>query len=168
MILILILALIAVLAAVWFARQYRAGYLPGKVVYDDTVERIEQALVSHRYQLAGKPDHILRDRSGSLVPVERKTRRWDAREPRPGDRAQVLAYCLLVEETWGGNVDHGLLKYSDSEFRISFGTRERREIIALIAEMQAAKTAANIARSHNQPQRCRKCGVRASCDEALR
>jgi hypothetical protein len=43
------------------------------------------------------------------VTVERKTRRWSGRERRPGDRAQVLAYCLLVEETWGQNVKTGLL-----------------------------------------------------------
>jgi CRISPR-associated exonuclease Cas4 len=102
------------------------------------------------------------------VPVERKTRRWSGREPRPGDRAQVLAYCLLVEETWGGNVDYGLLKYVDNEFTISFGHKQRQEIINLIAEMHAARTLKHVSRSHNQRQRCAKCGVRASCGEALR
>jgi hypothetical protein len=68
MILILALAIAAIIAAIYFARQFRAGYLPGEIVYDDTIERIEQVLVSHRYQLAGKPDHVIRTRDGGMVP----------------------------------------------------------------------------------------------------
>jgi CRISPR/Cas system-associated exonuclease Cas4 (RecB family) len=73
----------------------------------------------------------------------------------------------LVEETWGQTVNAGLLKYSDTEFTIRFGTREGQEIINLIAEMHAARQLEHVDRNHNQPQRCQKCGVRASCGEAL-
>jgi hypothetical protein len=47
--------------------------LRGEIIFDDTAERIEQALVSRSYQLTGKPDHVIRTRDGNIVPVERKT-----------------------------------------------------------------------------------------------
>jgi CRISPR/Cas system-associated exonuclease Cas4 (RecB family) len=83
----------AILAALYFGHRGRVGKLPGEVVYDDTVEHVEVALVSHRYRLKGRPDHIIRTRDG-FVPVEKKSKDWRGQEPLPGDRAQVLAYCL--------------------------------------------------------------------------
>lgn len=163
---LLSLAVAAVLAALYFGRRGQAGKLPGKVVYDDTVEHVEAALVSHRYRLKGKPDHIICTRDG-FVPVEKKSKSWRGQEPLPGDRAQVLAYCLLVEENKGLPVNRGLLKYANSEFVITFGDRERQEIIGLLAEMNEARSAAHVGRGHSRVQKCQRCGMRAACGEAL-
>jgi CRISPR-associated exonuclease Cas4 len=164
-ILLLSLAVAAVLAALYFDRRGRAGKLPGKVVYDDTVAHAEAALVSHRYRLKGKPDHIICTKDG-FVPVEKKSKNWRGEKPLPGDRAQVLAYCLLVEEN-KGPVCRGLLKYANNEFVIPFGDRQRQEIVGLLAEMNEARSATHVGRSHSRVQKCQRCGMRSACRESL-
>ena len=163
-----LLAAAAVLGLLAFAlfRRSAAGRLPGRVVYDDTVERDAAALVSHRYGLTGKPDHVIRGARG-LVPVERKTKDWRGETPRDGDRGQLLAYCLLVEESMGERVSHGLLAYPSRQFEVPFGPAERREIVELLEAMRAAEGAPEVRRSHHQAARCRACGYRATCGEAL-
>ena len=164
--LLLLLAAALAVVAWWIGRQARRGSLPGEVIYDDTVEQTERVLVSHRYRLKGKPDHVLRTRSG-VVPVEKKSKDWQGRLPLPGDRAQLLAYCLLVEEAMAQPVNHGLLHYANREFIVPFGAKERQEIIDLLQAMQAARCARYVARSHSHAGKCRSCGVRAACGEAV-
>jgi CRISPR-associated exonuclease Cas4 len=147
-IILLALALIAALAAVYLVA-------PDKV------------LVSHRYKLVGIPDEIVRMENGERVPVELKTKHWSGREPPAGDRAQVLAYCLLIEENYRQSVSFGILRYADSAFRIPFGDAERQEILGLLSEIQEARKARDVRRNHNRARRCRKCGMQTSCGDAL-
>jgi CRISPR-associated exonuclease Cas4 len=163
---LLVAAVLTGLVAIRFGLRARTGVPGGQVVYSDTAERLEQALVSYRHRLAGKPDHVIRTRDG-LVPVERKSRTWQGKQPLAGDRAQVLAYCLLLEETTGESVHHGIVRYADRQFTVPWGASQRAEIISLLAVMQADRRAPCVSRSHTRPARCRSCGVRASCGEAL-
>ena len=163
---LLLAALVLGLAAYVAHRRSAAGRLPGAVVYDDTVDRGSSVLVSHRFGLQGKPDHVIRTRGG-LVPVERKTKDVRGVRPREGDRAQLLAYCLLVEEGLGERVSHGLLMYPSGKFVIPFGDRERAEIAGLLDVMRATFRAPDVRRSHEQAARCRACGFRSGCGEAL-
>lgn len=157
--LFLTLAVLAFLA--WLVLRKRAAVLPGEVVYRDTDGA--RTLVSRRHRLAGRPDYITREKHG-LVPVEVKSRACGPRGPHPGERAQLLAYCVLAEEEFGGRVVRGVLQYRDRSVSVPFRDRERREIAALLAEMDAAT---DVHRSHRQAARCRSCGFRAKCDEAL-
>ena len=163
---LVIAALALAVAAFGFLQRSRVGRLPGRLVYDDTVERVEAVLVSRRHGLKGKPDHVIRTRDG-LVPVERKAKDWRGSRPRDGDRAQLLAYCLLIEEAIGERVRHGLLRYEVREFVVPFGAGERQEIVDLLEAMRAASRAPDVARSHSQATRCRACGYRVGCAEAL-
>ena len=102
------------------------------------------------------------------MPVELKSHDWRGDMPRPGDRMQVLAYCLLVEEDRGRRVHHGLLKYPNKEFTIPFGNQERQEIIAMLAEMNEAGCVEFVERSHSSAHKCQRCGTRSACgSEAL-
>jgi hypothetical protein len=73
---LLIVGLCFLIAAILMARvlrHRRLGGLPaGEVVLSDTEDEFCPVLVSHRYGLKGKPDAIVRTKSGDYIPVERK------------------------------------------------------------------------------------------------
>lgn len=158
---VVLLALGVLVLLVWLVLRRRVAVLPGEVVYRDGPD--SETLVSRRYGVAGRPDYVTREKRG-LVPVEVKSRSCGQRGPYDGERAQLLVYCLLAEEDLGGPVSHGLLQYRDRSVVVPFGDRERREITALLAQMEATREAH---RSHQQGGRCRSCGFRGRCNEAL-
>ncbi|MDO9712801.1 CRISPR-associated protein Cas4 [Paracraurococcus lichenis] len=153
------LAALALLA--WWLLRRRAAVLPGGVVYSDAPDA--PTLVSHRHRLAGRPDYVVRGARGP-VPVEVKSRGCGRHGPHAGERAQLLAYCLLVEAEFGEPVREGLLQYRDRAVQVPFGEAERRETAALLAAMVGRQERH---RSHLQAARCRGCGTRAACGEAL-
>jgi CRISPR-associated exonuclease Cas4 len=157
----LLFALAALALLVWWLLRRRAAVLPGEVVWRDTPDA--DTLVSRRYALAGRPDYVVRE-AGGLVPVEVKSRACGSRGPYASERAQLLAYCLLVEEALGGAVSSGVLEYRDRRMVLPFGAAARQEITGLLARMDAERDAH---RSHDQAARCRGCGFRSQCNEAL-
>lgn len=87
---------------------------------------------SARYPLSGKPDVVMKRRR-TFMPVEYKScnsggiaRDWDV--------AQLLSYCLLIEEC-AGRTKGGKLVYRDMEFFIPWNGRSRRYIENTIMEM---------------------------------
>src|SRR5581483_5233462 len=93
--------------------------LDARVVFSDTGAwtRPTKSLFSQRYRLAGKPDYILREEDGTMIPVEVKPHRTDA-APRDSDAMQLMAYGVLVEQEFGSRPEYGLLKYRDRVFRV--------------------------------------------------
>jgi CRISPR-associated exonuclease Cas4 len=166
-----LIALAAVALVLWLLLRGVArdrGLPNGEIVYSDTdAERLERALVSHRYQLTGKPDYIIRARDGTF-PLEVKSRRCGT-GPRDSELAQIWAYCLLVEEEAGTPVRFGLLQYADRKWPVPFGHRERRALLAILAEMRELEGAADVRRSHNHAGKCRGCDFNAPaiCGQAL-
>ena len=167
----LIAGLLLALAVVALARAARLkrmhGLAEGKVVYSDTgASRIAaRPLYSPRYGLTGKPDYLLTTRRG-LVPVEVKPTRDDA-EPRESHLLQVLAYCLLVEESQGRRPPYGLLRYRTETFKVEYNNDTRAQVIDVIEKMHEAMHGGEVHRSHDQPGRCRACAYVELCDEAL-
>lgn len=138
------------------------------VVYSDTGawERVEKPLFARRYRLTGKPDYLVEQADGALIPIEVKPNRSDA-QPRESDTMQLVAYGVLVEETYGARPDYGLLKYRDRMFRIEFTDARRAALFETMREMRAARGSATVHRTHDDPRRCRYCGYREECDERL-
>lgn len=168
---VILLALGAAIIARQRARQLRAqSGLPthARVVYSDTGawRKVEKPLFSRRYQLVGKPDYIVEDENGAKVPIEVKPNRV-AIEPRLSDTLQLAAYGLLLEESFGTAPPYGLLKYRDQVFRVDFTDQLREELLAVMEEMRSDLQATDVARSHEDPRRCRACGYRAGCGQAL-
>lgn len=169
--LIIFAALVAafVLRRTGRAAQTEAG-LPvnARVVYSDTGawERVEKPLFSRKYKLTGKPDYIVQDESGAMIPIEVKPTRT-ASEPRASDTMQLMAYGILVEQEFGTRSTYGLLKYRDEVFQIEFTDELRAEFFAVLNDMRADRRAQNVPRSHDDPARCRYCGYREDCDERL-
>jgi CRISPR-associated exonuclease Cas4 len=166
--------LAAGLALLWWSRRtQRATGLPaGAVVYSDTGKEkaVLEPLVSHRFGLVGKPDYLVEVAGGdrrTVVPLEVKSRRRPPFED-PGHILQLAAYCLLVEDIYGRRPPHGYLRYADDTIQIPYTDELRKAVLAAAEAMRKARTAANVGRSHQDAQRCRRCGYRESCGaEAL-
>jgi CRISPR-associated exonuclease Cas4 len=165
----LFLLLVGIAAILWSRRAKRAAGLPaGQVIYADTSrwQRAERPLFSREHQLTGKPDYLVRG-NRAIVPVEVKSSRTPADGPREGHLLQLAAYCLLVEETEGVRPTFGIIKYADEAFRVDNTPELDRALLATLDAMRRDLARGQAQRSHADPARCRRCGVRAACDERL-
>src|SRR6476469_782631 len=115
---LVLVAAVGALAAAWWL-QRRSGLPRARLVYSDTGawQTVEDPLFSRQYRLTGKPDYVL-EQQGQIIPVEVKPSRR-ANHTQPSDEMQLLAYCLLVEETWG-RPPYGLLHYATGTFRVEY------------------------------------------------
>lgn len=168
---ILFVIILIVAIALWFkSREQRAATgLPfnARVVYADTGAwtKVEKPLFARRYALTGKPDYIVED-NGATIPVEVKPSRT-APTPYASDVMQLAAYGLLIEETSGAFPKYGLIKYRDAVFQIDFTNEQRAALLDQIQAMHNDLYARDVSRNHAEPQRCRACGYRAECGQAL-
>ncbi len=153
-------------------KRKRALRIPeGDVVYQDhESQRVSPpTLVSERLGLRGKPDYLIRNVDG-IIPVELKKA---ARPPArggvyPNHLIQVLAYIVLVRENYSERVPYGLVLYGNKEARKVYPTPENIAWFeSVLMQVRHAREASNIDRSHRQQSRCRGCGMRESCDQAL-
>lgn len=145
----------------------RSGLPAGQVIYSDAGawQRNERALFSPAYGIAGKPDYLVRS-GDAITPVEVKSSSAPAR-PWPGHVLQLAAYCLLVEEALGARVTQGIIQYADRRFVVEYTPALKAELLRAVDEMRAALDAGDAHRSHDDPGRCARCGVREACDERL-
>ncbi len=170
MLLIGLLLLIAGVILFLVARKQReeSGVPAGKIIYSDTGRwrRNDRPLFSNRYRLTGKPDYLVRQ-GREIIPVEVKSTRLRGRRPYASHVMQLAAYCLLVEDVLGVRPSHGILKYADTTLRIEYDQALRGELLATLRAMRRASGRRDIPRSHDDPHRCRFCGYRDACDQAL-
>ena len=154
-----------------FRAQQATGLPTGEVVYTDTGawEQVPEPLLSRRYGLVGKPDYLVRVRTGqqtSLVPVEVKSRR---RPPVTPDShiLQLATYCLLVEDVHKVRPAYGLLHYADATLQIPYTDELRRAVLEIAGAIRQARSAPDLHRDHNDPARCRGCGYAHGCGEVV-
>ena len=147
----------------------RAALPEGRVVYTDTLKEKgpSKALISLRYELKGRPDYIVETREG-IVPVEIKSAGFP-RSGRPFDShvLQLASYCLLCEETMKARVPFGIIRYRTGEARVAFTPELRERLLALLKEIRAARDTKALHRNHTKARRCKACGFRHACAEAL-
>lgn len=171
---LVLVILFALTAAFLLRRSGRAGQLEAGVPLDARVvssdtgawQRVERPLFSQRYRLAGKPDYIVEDKAGAIIPIEVKPNRSES-QPRQSDTMQLVAYGILVEEKYKARPAYGLLKYRDMLFRIEFTDELRSECLEILQDMRLARGMSGVARSHTDPLICRYCGYRDACEERL-
>jgi len=169
---LVLLAMTAVAFGTWLVFFIRSRIAPvslGTIVYDDAGRfQPEEVLVSDRYGLMGKPDYIVRNATGTF-PVEVKSRACGSASPYESEKAQLFAYCLLVEEITGEIVTFGVLAYRDRLQQVPFGATERDHLLSVLAQMRLARAAGDVARDHTHAARCRGCAFRPQdvCGQAL-
>jgi CRISPR-associated exonuclease Cas4 len=168
-----ILALLLVLIALflfWQAgRQRKASGLPGgRIIYADTRQwgAVEKPLYDPVLNLAGKPDYLVMQSNGQIIPVEVKTGRSPA-APFDSHIYQLAAYCLLVERSLGKRPAYGILHYPGRTFAIDYTQALESALLDTLAEMRQQERRSEVDRSHDQPARCARCGYRAICDQRL-
>jgi CRISPR-associated exonuclease Cas4 len=147
-------------------QRLRSGLADGILVYSDNTSESCPVLISWRYGLKGKPDSLVRTPDGSLIPVERKTRRAP-RQPFDGDLMQAATYCLLVEENYGQTPPVMRIQYADREFDVPFTPWHREWVLQMSERLRTARGTDVCNRSHRVPAKCHSCGQRQNCDQAL-
>jgi CRISPR-associated exonuclease Cas4 len=155
------------LSLAWRGRA-RSGLPQGRVVYTDTGGwgRLERPLFSHEFLLTGKPDYLVSD-GADVIPVEVKSSHAPT-QPYPSHLLQLATYCLLVEECYGRQPPYGMIKYADRTFEVDYTPELEDELLATLDEMRADLAAGSAPRSHDEPRRCRACGYRQHCSQAIR
>ena len=143
-----------------------SGLPSGRVLGSDVgTSKKGKPLYSARYGLSGTPDYLVETEDG-VVPVEVKPSRTE-KEPRESHLLQVLAYCLLVEETTGKRPPYGLLRYSSDTFKVNYDRETRAQLLSVIEEMRGAAIQREVHRSHEVPGKCWGCVYKSVCEESL-
>jgi CRISPR-associated exonuclease Cas4 len=162
------LILVAVVLLVRASNQRSIGGLPdGELVYSDNVAGDCPVLVSRRYGLKGKPDALVRLESGDLIPVERKKTLAPRRRPYDGDLIQAAVYCILVEEESGRTPPFLRIQYADRWFDEPYTPGLKAWVLETVARLRQARKHNDRHRSHRIAAKCRNCGQRGNCGEAL-
>jgi CRISPR-associated exonuclease Cas4 len=166
--LLTVIFLVALLAWVRAnARITQSGVPAGRVIFQDAdrLRPLARPLISRRYGLIGKPDYLVETRDG-LVPVEIKSRQFPTSGPRVTDVTQLIAYCILVEEYFHSRPPHGIIAYADRHQRIQYTPQGRAKVLGVLKDIADADGRV-LYRNHSDMARCRRCGYREVCDEAL-
>jgi CRISPR-associated exonuclease Cas4 len=165
----IVLLLMAVLAWLFGRSTLKESGLPeGSVIYHDmgAGEFDSETIYSASLGLVGRPDYLVQDRDGSIVPVEVKS--GDAPyEPYDGHVLQLAAYCLLVEEAYGVRPSYGILQYRDSAFTVDFTYELEGDLLDLIELMRQDSLQDEVFRDHDAAARCENCGFVSYCDQSL-
>jgi CRISPR-associated exonuclease Cas4 len=149
-------------------RQRVASGVPGgRVIYADTRAwgAVEKPLYDGELGLTGKPDYLV-EQNGRIIPVEVKTGRTPE-APHDSHIFQVAAYCYLVQKTYARRPPYGIIHYPNRDFAVDYTPDLESALLDLIADMRIDEHRAEVHRSHEDENRCRRCGFRESCDQSL-
>lgn len=133
----------------------------GSLVSVDAGPDSSWTLRSDRYRIVGRPDLVRRGPEGRAIPIEIKSRPSYRDGPPRSHILQLWAYCLLLEENESARPTHGILRYGDGvEYRVPWGTEERRILLELRDEMATPYDG----RARPAPARCARCRWWSICD----
>ena len=153
----------------WQSNRQRseAGLPGGRVIYTDTRgwNKLEKPLFYAALELTGKPDYLV-EQNGRIIPVEVKSGRAPE-APYDSHIYQLASYCLLVEKTYHKRPPYGIVHYEDKDFSVEYTHELEQSLLELITEMKRDGMKKEVARSHEQASRCKRCGFRSMCDQSL-
>lgn len=163
---VLILAAGIALFIIQKAKQ-RIGLPAGQIIYADDKRwgKASKPLYDSALGLTGKPDYLIKKKD-VLIPVEVKST-WAPSHPYDSHILQLAAYCLLVTSSLDKRPPYGLLRYKNRTFKIVYTEELEEEVTDLVREIRSFKNMPTVDRSHNQANRCAKCGYRSICTQRL-
>ena len=126
-------------------------------------------LKSRKYNLAGRPDYMIKE-NNLRIPVEVKTGRRP-KAPFFSHILQIGAYCLLSEETFRTSPSHGQIRYGfESEpHNVVWEPKLKTLVLEKIEEMNdILKGRTKAHRNHKRVGKCNNCSRRKGCPERLR
>lgn len=163
---LLLLAMVLALKA----RQWRdrAGLPQGDVIYTDMGNWYpqRQPLFSAELGLTGRPDYLVQNHEGSVIPVEIKSGNAPS-EPYYNHVLQLAAYCALVEAEYGTRPDHGIIQYQDAAFAVEYSRELESDLLSALAAMSSDLYADDVPRSHQNWRLCAGCAHRSHCGQQL-
>ena len=126
-------------------------------------------LKSRKYNLAGRPDYMIKE-NDLRIPVEVKTGRRP-KAPFFSHVLQIGAYCLLSEETFQSSPSHGQIRYGVESVphNVEWEPKLKTLVLEKIEEMNdilEGRTKAH--RNHKRVGKCNSCSRRKGCPERLR
>ena len=126
-------------------------------------------LKSRKYNLAGRPDYMIKE-NNLRIPVEVKTGRRP-KAPFFSHVLQIGAYCLLSEETFRTSPSHGQIRYGfeNEPHNVEWEPKLKTLVIEKIEEMNDIREGRTKAhRNHKRVGKCNSCSRRKGCPERLR
>ena len=150
------------------AMRSKSGVPDGNILYTDTGTWFPngEMLVARDVRLVGKPDYLVEQADGSIVPVEVKSGRAPS-EPWEGHIFQLAAYCLLVEEKYGVRPEFGIIQYQDHAFAVDYSESLEEDLIDLLTDMRQDQYEYDLDRDHEVWQKCSRCGMNTFCEQRL-
>ena len=145
----------------------RTGIPGGRIIYSDPGmwKKARKPLYDARIGLTGRPDYLIK-KGDQIIPAEVKSS-WAPRSPYDSHILQLAAFCVLVTSTYGPRPPYGLLRYKNRTFKVKFTFDLEERLLEIIDIIRMQKNKGDTHRSHNQPNRCARCGYRNSCDQRL-
>ena len=151
--------------------QLRDDYKLGeeKIETPDGLTEDTPILKSRKYNLAGRPDYMIKENDLHL-PVEVKTGRRP-KAPFFSHVLQIGAYCLLSEETFQKSPSHGQIRYGfeNEPHNDEWEPKLKNLVVEKIEEMNDildGKMEAH--RNHKRAGKCNNCSRRKGCPERLK
>ena len=126
-------------------------------------------LKSRKYNLAGRPDYMIKE-DDLRIPVEVKTGRRP-KAPFFSHVLQIGAYCLLSEETFQSSPSHGQIRYGfeSKPHNVEWEPKLKTLVLEKIEEMNdILKGRTKAHRNHKRVGKCNNCSRRKGCPERLR
>jgi CRISPR-associated exonuclease Cas4 len=165
---LLLIAIGGIMLAASSRFRRKSGLPRGEVSYADASGRAQEPFISKKLLMAGKPDYLMKDRNGDLIPVEVKSSNAPrAGRPYESHLMQLAAYFLLLEDVLQRPVPYGLIRYRNRTLRVANTDDLRARLMDVIAQMRRLMAREVARRNHNRPQRCSRCSVAHACDERL-
>ena len=163
---LLLLALGLILWLISQSQRKSSGLPKGELLYSDNkvLQNLPKLLHDPELELVGRPDYVIREDAGFLIPVELKS----ATAPKQAYAShivQLMAYCRLVDVHFGQRPPYGIIQYKDRAFKIAYSRKNEQKLYDLISQFRDSSS--NSKRSHNSSGLCRGCGYASICDESL-
>ena len=135
----------------------------------DGLTRETPVLKSAKFNLAGRPDYLIKDKE-QRIPVEVKTGRRP-KAPFFSHVLQIGAYCLLSEETFGVKPSHGQIRYGfeNEPHEVKWDSDLKGLVNEKLEEMNdILKGKMEAHRNHKRIGKCNNCSRRKGCPERLK
>ena len=164
--------LLAVALLLWWRGSVLAeqsGLPNGRILYTDAGSAWvtnDESLYDPHLRLVGKPDYLVEEANGMIVPVEIKSGRAPV-EPWESHLYQLASYCWLVEIEYGIRPSHGIIQYKDRAFAVDYTDELREDLLDLLTEMREDMYEVEVDRDHNDWHRCARCGMASACTQRL-
>ncbi len=135
----------------------------------DGLTKETPVLKSENYNLAGRPDYLIKE-GNMRIPVEVKTGRRP-KAPFFSHVLQIGAYCLLSEETFTNKPNCGQIRYGfdSAPHEVKWDSDLKALVIEKLEEMNdILKGNMEAHRNHKRVGKCNSCSRRKACPERLK